>query len=427
MGYTWCGVLMLLTAVTAEVATSGYKLTVVCQKERQLVEALDRYVTITLSNQSHVDETVQRFLRDVKEERSRIDVIAEWIGHPINAFHLVERTVNGWREVQQNINCITCVSTTATQEFHTAWKGIIEEDGIWSSSDDVITAAKGLGRLYATYDLDIKKMISGTILNTSTSPLTTPDVIKIANYLEIKDQIKWYEAFLELLGDVTKNESILYKLAIAYHLGGMSSKALGILTELQATSTRSMDTMIKNIRKKAEMIEEDIPQKKIETVDDIHNSYQQLCQGNIQAVNVTPVLHCYNKVTRIPFYTVKEEVLSDVPRISRFHDVISDADISQLQDITKPNLTRAKVFTDGIATAIDNRIGETAFVSNTMEICLKMEKRIELITGLDTIFRKEVKTTEKFQVVNYGIGGHYSFHYDALDVSICFGTLHNSC
>ncbi|XP_021343228.1 prolyl 4-hydroxylase subunit alpha-1-like [Mizuhopecten yessoensis] len=237
VGLIWCSLLLLWSVVEAQVATSGYELAIVCHKEGHLIEALDLYVTNTLLNHSHVDETVERFLKKVKKERSGIDDVTEWIGHPINAYFLVERTANGWREVKQCIDCstCTCVPSEASLDFLSSWKNIIDDDGIWTRIDDVSIAANGLGRLHHTYDLDIKTLMSGTISNKGTSPLTTSDVLNIANYLEEEFQVTWYEALLEVV-DVTELESVFYNLAIAHHTGGFSWKALDILTDLQKTS-----------------------------------------------------------------------------------------------------------------------------------------------------------------------------------------------
>ncbi|XP_021343229.1 prolyl 4-hydroxylase subunit alpha-2-like [Mizuhopecten yessoensis] len=124
MRLIWCNLLLPLWAIVrAEVSTSGYKLAIVCQKERQLLEILDRYVTTTLSNHSHVDESVQSFLKNIKEERSNINDASEWIGHPINAYHLVKRTANDWLTAQQNINCGACVSTAAEGTCRSFYQG----------------------------------------------------------------------------------------------------------------------------------------------------------------------------------------------------------------------------------------------------------------------------------------------------------------
>ncbi|XP_033753754.1 prolyl 4-hydroxylase subunit alpha-1-like [Pecten maximus] len=257
-------------------------------------------------------------------------------------------------------------------------------------------------------------MMSGTILNTTASPLTSSDVINIANYLELEGQINWYQTFLDL-PDVTDKESISYKLAMAYYKAGMSRKALDILTELQKTSTRSMGTIILTIRQKAESPEKNKPQEKpMDPGGYVDNAYRQLCRGHMQKSRYAHVLFCYNKATRIPYYTVKEEVMSHVPRVSRFYDIISDEDISHLQNTVKQNLTRGRVISDGVGLSDDSRTGESAYVKIATNICLKLEKRIELLTGLDATVRKDIKTSEKFQVVNYGIGGHYDCHLDSL-------------
>ncbi|KAK2177130.1 hypothetical protein NP493_618g01011 [Ridgeia piscesae] len=49
---------------------------------------------------------------------------------------------------------------------------------------------------------------------------------------------------------------------------------------------------------------------------------------------------------------------------------------------------------------------------NASTLLLKLSRRIEDITGLDTTLRTRFSSTELFQVLNYGIGGQYDPHFD---------------
>ncbi|XP_033755817.1 prolyl 4-hydroxylase subunit alpha-2-like [Pecten maximus] len=437
MELIWYSVFLLWTLVGADVSTSGYKLTVVCLKEGQLLEVLDRYVSTTLGNSSNVDESIQSFLGKVKEERSKIKDINEWIGHPINAYHLVKRTAKDWRSVQQSINCSTCVPTIASEEFHSSWKQIIEEEDIWTSSEDIVIALQGLARLIEMYDLEFTALMSGTILNISSSPLTNDDAINIATHLEKEPKITWIKALLDTEG-ITEKEALLYDLAMTYHMVGKSRTALDILTDLQKISNRSMTGMIKIVKQAAEKPEDIEPHKGLLTRnEDLNIAYKKLCQGKVQKTKAASVLRCYNKATRIPYYTGKEEVLNAVPRISQFHDTISDEEILQILDASKEQcncfisnitiiiirlsflflnsclqLTPAVVVKrSGLSKAeYRTRSGETSWIHPAEKISIKLEKRIELLTGLDRL------TAEYFEIVNYGLGGHYLRHYDALDL-----------
>jgi hypothetical protein len=42
-------------------------------------------------------------------------------------------------------------------------------------------------------------------------------------------------------------------------------------------------------------------------------------------------MYCFLRETAVPFYLAKEEVVNIEPRISLFHDVISDYDITYLK------------------------------------------------------------------------------------------------
>ncbi|XP_021343226.1 prolyl 4-hydroxylase subunit alpha-1-like [Mizuhopecten yessoensis] len=264
--------------------------------------------------------------------------------------------------------------------------------------------------------MDFKTLMSGTILNTSASPLTTADGISIAKYLEGEHKIAWTEALLEL-DDVTEKESLLYDLAVTYHVVGRSRKALAILKDLHQTGTRRVASMLNIVRQKAEKSEDKEPHEKpTSTVAEMDHTYRKLCRENIQSKNN---LHCYNKVTRIPYYTGKEEVLSYVPRISRFHDVISDMEIMQVKYACKAHLSPANVIGrfGKVMPNYKTRTGETAWIEPSEKIAKKLENRVELLTGLDTFYREEMQTTEHFELVNYGLGGHYLNHYDSLDLN----------
>uniref|UniRef100_A0A3B1KID5 Zgc:152670 n=1 Tax=Astyanax mexicanus TaxID=7994 RepID=A0A3B1KID5_ASTMX len=83
---------------------------------------------------------------------------------------------------------------------------------------------------------------------------------------------------------------------------------------------------------------------------------------------------------RLMYAPVKEEEVWDDPPIMTYHDVFSEAEIEQLKNLSRPGVSQ----------------------------------RLSDITGLGM----ESAESLQFQVLNYGVGGHFSPHYDTLsDVS----------
>lgn len=55
----------------------------------------------------------------------------------------------------------------------------------------------------------------------------------------------------------------------------------------------------------------------------------------------------------------------------------------------------------------ENRIGKNTWLENNIDAVAKLRQRTADFTGLS------MSHAELLQVLNYGIGGHYLWHYDA--------------
>ncbi|XP_061165086.1 prolyl 4-hydroxylase subunit alpha-2-like [Saccostrea echinata] len=121
-------------------------------------------------------------------------------------------------------------------------------------------------------------------------------------------------------------------------------------------------------------------------------------------------LYCSIRRTKIPYYLVKEEVLHVHPRVSLFHEVISEDDIRTLrrytlQQVNKPSPAETE-FVD---------LGMTIYQLNERKfrrLSDKLSRRMSLITGLSTHLKSLQSDVEDFQVVNYGAGGRFPQHSD---------------
>ncbi|CAM4588623.1 unnamed protein product [Leuciscus chuanchicus] len=112
---------------------------------------------------------------------------------------------------------------------------------------------------------------------------------------------------------------------------------------------------------------------------------------------------------RLMYAPVKEEVEWDEPRIIRYHDIISDREIEILKNISRPQLSRSKT-RQGVT---KDRTSQSVFLKEDNTVA-RISQNIADITGLS------VESAEYLHVQNYGIGGRFKPHYDALmsDVEI---------
>lgn len=85
----------------------------------------------------------------------------------------------------------------------------------------------------------------------------------------------------------------------------------------------------------------------------------------------------------------------------------------------------AEYYIDGVITMVEEeRLGQLKWFSGKENPNLfnKLNGRIETFTGFSTA------TSEGYQTVNYGAGGHFSVHLDAFtDVRIIVVTYHRYC
>jgi len=103
--------------------------------------------------------------------------------------------------------------------------------------------------------------------------------------------------------------------------------------------------------------------------------------------------------------------------VCQFHNLMTKTEAELVQTLAAPMLQRAKVQTETSKTdeVSGTRTSQTAwFSSDEYEIAERLSRRIEALTGLNANMNES--SSELMQVANYGMGGHYTPHYDYLIV-----------
>ncbi|XP_022211103.2 prolyl 4-hydroxylase subunit alpha-1-like isoform X2 [Drosophila obscura] len=127
-------------------------------------------------------------------------------------------------------------------------------------------------------------------------------------------------------------------------------------------------------------------------------------------------LYClYNTTARafLRLAPLKMELLSLEPYVVLYHDVLSDREMFVLKSLAKNDLVRAVTYneTEKKHSEDSHRTTKAGWLNPRHKIIRRMGILTEDMTNLD------LEGSEEFQVLNYGIGGHYAPHVDYFEVS----------
>ncbi|XP_001945742.2 prolyl 4-hydroxylase subunit alpha-2 isoform X2 [Acyrthosiphon pisum] len=146
----------------------------------------------------------------------------------------------------------------------------------------------------------------------------------------------------------------------------------------------------------------------------IANDFRNLCKHGVSRT-LTKYSKCRYQTNNL-FYRIlmpfKEEDINSEPLIKIYHDVLYDDEILKIKTLALEKMKDAKVKSvDGKNYLLEEktRSGQVywIFEVDAVEYFDALNTRIESFTGFST------KTAERYQIVNYGLGGHYIPHHDS--------------
>ncbi|XP_026985728.1 prolyl 4-hydroxylase subunit alpha-1 isoform X3 [Sagmatias obliquidens] len=349
----WCilvvGFLLPQSLADPGFFTSIGQMTDLIRTEKDLVTSLKDYI-----------KAEEDKLEQIKKWAEKLDQLTStatkdpegFVGHPVNAFKLMKRLNTEWSELEN------LVLKDMSDGFIS---NLTIQRQYFPNDEDQVGAAKALLRLQDTYNLDTDTISKGDL----------PD----PEHQRANGNLKYFEYIMAKEKDANKS----------------------------ASDDQSDQ---KTTPKKKGVAADYLPERQ---------KYEMLCRG--EGIKMTPrrqkKLFCrYHDGNRNPKFILapaKQEDEWDKPRIIRFHDIISDAEIEIVKDLAKPRLSRATVHDPetGKLTTAQYRVSKSAWLSGYENpVVSRINMRIQDLTGLD------VSTAEELQVANYGVGGQYEPHFD---------------
>ncbi|KAI4885452.1 hypothetical protein NFI96_014408 [Prochilodus magdalenae] len=342
---------------------------------------------------------------------------------PLAAYKLMQRLRDEW----------AIIAKYTKQSPFQGYQDLLEDElQKIPDQNDLDGAALGIIRLQEIYNLYPK--------NITTDPLTGTEVYvsldqaydlgKIA-YLwgNYQHAFLW---FVECLRKTQKNKDYVktntvdailllkYLGSSAYHFGHLPY-AIYFTQHFVDIDPTNMEARLELASLKSQRSRH-ISSPDIFTLDDTPvNTYVALCRG--EAVKMASYkwtskskrkrqLTCrYSTVggnPRLMYAPVKVEEEWDEPIIIRYHDVISDAEIELLKNLSRPWLKRSKVTSEDDSGKVSlNRVAQSAWLSKEDNpVVHRVIQRLHDITGLD------MQPQGSLEVLNYGIGGQFGPHYD---------------
>uniref|UniRef100_A0A8D0D159 Prolyl 4-hydroxylase subunit alpha-1 n=1 Tax=Sander lucioperca TaxID=283035 RepID=A0A8D0D159_SANLU len=420
----WMVIFILLfssSSAHGDIFTSIGQMTDLLFVEKDLVSSLKDYIRAEESKLEQIKKWADKL--DVLSAAATLDPEA-FLGHPVNAFKLMKRLNTEWGELE---------SLVLTDTSHAFISNLTIHRQHFPNDEDQTGAAKALTRLLETYRLDTDTFSSGELpgnIGLIFNSLTASDCFDLGKVAY--SEADYYHTELWMIQALKQLDAGGGGAvdAVAVDQGALE-RALDFtrrLLALDPTHQRAngnlkyFEFQLAKQRKAEESEgEEGEARKRRETrgrpPDYLpeRKKYEQLCRG--EGIRMTPRrqsrLFCrYHDNNRHPMYVigpVKQEDEWDRPRILRYHDIVSDAEIERVKELAKPRLRRATISNPvtGVLEPAHYRISKSAWLGAFEHpVVDRINQRIEDVTGLD------VTTAEELQVANYGVGGQYEPHFD---------------
>lgn len=434
---------MVFASSTAEVFTSMVKL--------QQLAKFENAMLAWLMERGHTDsQDILQFLDSRMTMRNSYDHVTM---HPNTVLLLAKAFLLNWQALFEGIQLM---------------QKEVKMRAELPTEEDIKGCMSAIILLQSTYNISARQVYSGNFSGYLGPALSVVDAVRMGLHAFYMSELWCSSAWLEVAREETERsvqsqiprglahlkEMLLSLLGRISNLKGDIKKAHALLREATELTTGGPSPQRQSLEKELSQPRQQKDYSHL-FVDPRPPSFRQLCcRDRDHTVDKLRPFHIcrYKPSFTVPYLLYKEEVLSYNPHVSLFHDVISDTEITALKALST-RLKRSYVTTtDSKNLVTRQRTGQFYWVHESeSEVTARLMCRISDVTWLlvrhivvnttthyttnttdpstittidpntintsgfnTTNSRVAAGTSEKLQVLNYGLAGHYSYHYDDL-------------
>jgi len=367
------------------------------------------------------------------------------LNHPNGQYNTVLKYANDYRTIKEMVK-IKLNARVKSQEY------LNSQLSKFSDNEDIVNARLSLIRLQSIYGLKPVDMAKGIYNNVSGPTLTGSEVFLIGwtafQDLRNKQAAAWFEAALTMLkpkkarketytniadlgqlndmnelmylDDGTSEITIKALLGRAYLRCHRNNDAKRILTELISRAGGMSDPETEVLQH--EINDPNRPRYKDRGYSDDDKKFTELCANDQRSPSnyKDPDLYCRWRHLSVPYFRFGEEILSWSPYVSLFYNVINKQEINNIKAMARKKLYQAVTAGPTGQATNEKRSSHVTWLEDWDAPMINwISQRAGRLTDLNMATntkktRHELSCSEPMQVVNYGLGGHYSFHVDPI-------------
>ncbi|ROT78142.1 Prolyl 4-hydroxylase subunit alpha-2 [Penaeus vannamei] len=414
--------------LTPPMGTSTYHLSRLVADENRAATRLK-----TLANVMFTALDVTNRYLSSWEELVGAGVEAEgFASHPLHAYALTKHVSLGWPHVEASLRALSHLSQDLEWLLSRS-----EKRGV-PTGEDLATVAGGMARLHDYYSLNLSALAHAQLVSAiDARPVaakiapTALDLHRIGSaavsHNVLNSGVDFLRAALDRWdGNASSARSsdtfdahrelrqidLSFRRAVKIHDQVLEKK--GPRSDLHSTYMRPFNKTLARKKKY---------HKKEELVLGVKGSkgqgmkqYLRLCRGeDLRPVSTTSRLSCRYVTNGSPLYRIgplRMEVLSLDPYVVTLEEVVTPSESADLVLASAGYLTRSSTVRANGSSAEDfKRTSSTAWMlDKDIPILPVLTKRIEQAVGVNA---QLFDGAEIYQILNYGVGGHYTVHHDA--------------
>ncbi|KAK7115142.1 prolyl 4-hydroxylase subunit alpha-3-like [Littorina saxatilis] len=356
----------LTSGLTSDLFLSTAETAVLLESEEQLLGFVHQCLTQTARRTGNAE--YNRLARDLQSERRSLPQTQD-ARHPVDAYVGLRRFTQYWDKYIATMDPLVARSVE---------KSLAQNRLVYPDSEVLQQARLAIVRLQAAYNLSASHLAS-----TATANLTDSDTASLAAEAEGTGFPLVAEGW-RMLGTAYASQGGHAEGELLNH--HRHSESNQVVHETQTLHRRNA-------------------------------KFFSLCQHFQDIDDVTALRSegCVYTRGSIPLNRWKTEVLSRDPYIVLYYDFVTDREADTMVKRAMVKLTRALTgpTPNDFTLKAHRRLGKIAWLrDNSSSVFERVSRRAHQVTGLHTAFRPRASFGEDFQVVNYGIGGHYIPHHD---------------